>query len=505
MCLPEKRPERRGRQWAPAPDGTAFPPLSAAVTLPDPDLPPPAPDESTGPGTARERPAVPTALEGVDESTWLDVIQRMDEVYSKLIEDEVALEQKNAELEQSHQFIFSVLSSMSDLVIACDQDGRIQETNAALRELVGRSHEALLGRPFGELLASPADEARARALALNAGCGPGQRDGEAVELQLRDAAGQPVPVEVRCTPRHDGSGARVGHVLVGRPVGELRRAYQQLQETHRALQSAQQQLLHSEKLASLGRLVAGVAHELNNPISFVLGNVHAMGRYCERLGAYLGALHGGSDAATLAELRQRLRIDRIVDDLPSLVAGTLEGAQRTAEIVAGLKRFSAIDREPAQAVELGPVVERAIHWVRKGASADFTVHWQPVPGLFVMGSAGHLLQVFMNLIQNAWDAASGARVAEPQLWITAGCEGGRAVLRFRDNGPGVPPELRSRVFDPFFTTKPVGKGTGLGLSISYGLVEQHGGQLEVRSPEGGGAEFVVTLPLVRAPGESRHA
>ena len=125
---------------------------------------------------------------------------------------------------------------------------------------------------------------------------------EAVELNLRDAAGQAVPVEVRCTPRHDHAGVRVGRVLVGRPVGELRKAYQQLQDAHAALKSAQQQLLHSEKMASLGRLVAGVAHELNNPISFVLGNVHALGRYCERLTAYLAAADTGQGAATLQDL-----------------------------------------------------------------------------------------------------------------------------------------------------------------------------------------------------------
>src|SRR5574343_2097406 len=119
-------------------------------------------------------------------------------------------------------------------------------------------------------------------------------------------------------------------------------------------------------MASLGRLVAGVAHELNNPISFVLGNVHALERYTERLRQYLDAIHGGADAEAQDRLRRQLRIDHLLADLPSLMEGTLEGAMRTADIVHGLKRFSAVDREERGEVELNAVVDRAIHWVRKG-------------------------------------------------------------------------------------------------------------------------------------------
>ena len=130
------------------------------------------------------------------------------------------------------------------------------------------------------------------------------------------------------------------------------------------------------------------------------------------------------------------------------------------------------------------------------------MHWEPRAGLQVQGSAGHLLQVFMNLIQNAYDATVGAGVAHPALWIDADVRGARLHMRFADNGPGIAEALRSRVFDPFFTTKPVGKGTGLGLSISYGIVEQHGGSLEVQVAPQGGAVFLVDLPLAvaRPPG-----
>jgi two-component system, NtrC family, sensor histidine kinase HupT/HoxJ len=437
-----------------------------------------------------------TELEGVDESTWLDVIHKMDEVYSQLVADEIALEQKNNELEQSQQFIFSLLTAMSDVLAACNEAGQIEDTNAALCELVGRPEAALRNTPLADLMADELSAGRIRHLLDTPAL---QRSGTVIELELVDCGGQRVPVDFNCTPRLDAAGRRVGLVFVGRPMGEIKRAYHQLREAHEALKRTQQQLLHSEKMASLGRLVAGVAHELNNPISFVLGNVHALQRYTQRLRDYLSAIHANAPAGDQAALRARLRIDHVLADLPSLMEGTLEGAQRTADIVNGLKRFSAVDREERTRVDLNGVVERAIHWVRKGTAPSFEVHWAPGPPCEVLGSAGQLLQVMMNLIQNAYDAAASRPGGSPALWIAGTCDGHVARIAFHDNGTGIAPEHLGRLFDPFFTTKPVGKGTGLGLSISYGIVEQHGGRLSADNHADGGAVFTLELPRPTGP------
>jgi len=430
-------------------------------------------------------------MEGVDESTWLDVIQKMDEVYTRLIDDEVELEKKNTELEQSQQFIFSVLTSMSDVLVVCDERGLIEQANAALCELVGRPEEQLRGSSLADLLADAASVDAARA-AMDRSDAP--RSGQGIELNLLDRAGQPVPVDANCTPRIGANGRRVGTVWVGRPTAELKRAYQEMRAAHEALKRTQQQLLHSEKMASLGQLVAGVAHELNNPISFVLGNVHALRKYCDRLQTYMAAMHSHEPEPVLQALRQKLRIEHLMGDLPSLIEGTLEGAQRTADIVHGLKRFSAMDSEERVPVNLVEVIERAIHWVQKGRSTPVDVRWLAGEHCTVMGSAGQLQQVMMNLLQNAFDAVGGPDAVAPCVWVTLACEGEQVQVTVRDNGPGIPPEHLLRIFDPFFTTKPVGKGTGLGLSISYGIVEQHGGRLSSRNAEDGGAEFVLELP-----------
>ena len=434
-------------------------------------------------------PAVP--MEGVDESTWLDVIQKMDEVYTRLIDDEVELEKKNSELEQSQQFIFSVLTSMSDVLVVCDERGLIEQANAALCELVGRREEQLRGSRLADLLADAASVEAASA-AMDRSDAP--RAGQGIELNLLDRAGQPVPVDANCTPRIGANGRRVGTVWVGRPTAELKRAYHEMRAAHEALKRTQQQLLHSEKMASLGQLVAGVAHELNNPISFVLGNVHALRKYCDRLQTYMAALHAREPEPVLQALRQQLRIEHLLADLPSLIEGTLEGAQRTADIVHGLKRFSAMDTEERTPVNLVEVIDRAIHWVQKGRPTPVDVHWRPGAPCTVMGSAGQLQQVMMNLLQNAFDAVAGAGASGPGVWVAIDSGAETVRVTVRDNGPGIPPDHLLRIFDPFFTTKPVGKGTGLGLSISYGIVEQHGGHLSARNAEGGGAEFVLELP-----------
>ena len=428
-----------------------------------------------------------------EDSVWLDVIHKMDEVYNDLLKYEVALEEKNAALEDSQQFISSVLTSMSDVLLVCSRAGVIESVNHSLLTLTGKSEENLRGQPIFELFA---DEASRQAAQRHFTGHPGERLQDC-ELQLISAEGVPVPVSLNCTPRYSAVGKLLGMVVTGRPVGELQRAYQALRRAHEELKHTQQQLLHSEKMASLGRLVAGVAHELNNPISFVLGNAVALRKYSKRIGDYLAAVHGDMPAAEREKLKRELRIERILADLPSLIDGTVEGAERTREIVDGLKRFSAVDRDERERFDLVPVVERAVHWVAKAAPERFKVELQLPAPLYVVGSPGQLQQVAMNLAQNAVDAAGGR--AQACLTVTSGSDEQWAIIDFRDNGPGIGAENLGRIFDPFFTTKPVGKGTGLGLAISYGIVERHGGKLSAFNHAEGGAVFTLVLPLAREP------
>jgi len=427
-----------------------------------------------------------------EDAIWLDVIRKMDEVYNDLLQYEVALEEKNARLEDTQQFISSVLTSMSDLLIVCSRAGVIESVNDALASLLGIEGAALHGRTVFDIFADA--ESRQRAGRLFA-----DQSGDAVEdveLLLKAANGSAIPVSLNCTPRFNSVGKMLGLVITGRPVGELRRAYQALRRAHDDLKNTQQQLVHSEKMASLGRLVAGVAHELNNPISFVYGNTAALKRYAERLARYLAAIHADIPRDEREALRRELRIDRLLDDLPSLIDGTVEGAERTRDIVDALKRFSATDRDERRPFDLVEVIERAVQWVCKAADNQFEVKLNLPASMMVLGSPGQVQQVVMNLVQNAADATENAR--ERRLGVAGHVEETEAVAEFRDSGPGIPAENLDKLFDPFFTTKPVGRGTGLGLAISYGIVERHGGTLTVGNHPQGGALFRLRLPLAPA-------
>ena len=453
-----------------------------------PDVPPEA--RPGGPRSALTVEMLAAAAgASAEDGIWLDVIRKMDEVYNDLLQYEVALEEKNAKLEDTQQFISSVLTSMSDLLIVCSRAGVIESVNEALASLLGVDAAALHGRTIFDLFAD--EESRQHAGRLFAD--QGSHSVEDIEMLLKAANGSAIPVSLNCTPRYNGVGKMLGLVITGRPVGELRRAYQALRRAHEDLKTTQQQLIHSEKMASLGRLVAGVAHELNNPISFVYGNTVALKRYTERLARYLAAIHGDMPRAEREALRHELRIDRLVDDLPSLIDGTVEGAERTRDIVDALKRFSATDRDERRAFDLVEVIERAVQWVCKATADQFEVGLSLPAALTVLGSPGQVQQVVMNLVQNAADATEKAR--ERRLEISGRIEEGQAVIEFRDSGPGIPAENLDKLFDPFFTTKPVGRGTGLGLAISYGIVERHGGRLAVSNHPRGGALFSLQLPL----------
>jgi two-component system sensor histidine kinase HupT/HoxJ len=377
---------------------------------------------------------------------------------------------------------------MSDLLVVCDRHCVIEEVNQALINFTGKPEDELRGSKFTSLFSDPDSSDAAKRVIARLTSEPAHD----LELQFHTHDGGTTPVALNFTARLSGSGKLLGAVITGRPVGELRRAYHALREAHDQLKRTQQQLLQSEKMASLGRLVAGVAHELNNPISFVLGNVHAMSRYTTRIKQYLDAVHAKIPQETLLKLREELRIDHILKDLAPLLEGAIEGAERTRDIVDGLKRFSATDRNENVKFNLSEIIERSIHWVTRATPAKFHVETDLPNFLPVIGSPGQMQQVIINLIQNAADATD--HQSEPLLQVSAKEEHGDIIVQFRDNGAGIAAEALDKLFDPFYTTKPVGKGTGLGLSISYGIIERHGGMLSAQNLAQGGAEFMLRLP-----------
>ncbi len=424
----------------------------------------------------------PEVFSGLQEAAWIEVIRKMDEVYSGLIHYEIDLEQKNAALEQAQQFIASIIASMSDILVVCDHKGIIQEVNPALLGLTGFRLEDLTGQPLTRLLA-PEDVHLLRA--------GGIVTEHEVRLRAKDG-GLTELVAVNSAPRLDRRRRLPGLVIVGRPVGELRRAYQELHEAHSDLKQAQQQLIQAEKMASVGRLVAGVAHELNNPISFIYGNVHTLSRYAGRLQSYFAALHGGAGPEACDALRRSLKIDQLMGDLDSLIDGTLEGAQRVTEIVRNLRRMSFANPTERQPLNLANVARNACQWVLRSAKREVFLTDDLPDELGIEGLEGPLHQVFVNLVQNALDSMEG--VERPALFLSGRRLDGQVMVMVRDSGPGIHGDALLKVFDPFFTTKSVGKGTGLGLWVSWSIIRDHGGVIEAANSADGGAVFTILLP-----------
>lgn len=436
----------------------------------------------------RRTPAHPVSLVGAGEEAWIEVIQKMDEVYSDLVHSQTQLEQQNARLEEAQAFIGSVLAAMTDVLIVCDLEGRIQQVNPALEMLTGQREHQLAGKSLLEIF-DPASrpvvfgfQQRIYSEGQLADC----------EVSLAGHDGLAAPLAMNCTARRDHKGKLVGMVLVGRPVGELRRAYRELDVAHQKLTQTQQQLVVSEKMAALGRLVAGVAHELNNPISFVFGNMHALKRYGVAITRYLEACGRICLSSELNDLRRQLKIDQVVRDISPLVEGTLEGAERVSDIVQDLRRFSSNQEETLELFDLVKLVRTATDWVIKAERIKPAVRFDMPDSLELFGRRGHLHQIIVNLVQNAADVLSGRD--DPLIEISCRVKGADIVVEVADNGTGIAPERMDKIFEPFFTTKPIGQGTGLGLYVSYGMAQKQGGDLTAVNRPEGGALFTLRIP-----------
>ena len=281
-------------------------------------------------------------------------------------------------------------------------------------------------------------------------------------------------------------------------TSELIKRNAEVQRAYEDLKRVQAQLLQQDKMASIGQLAAGVAHEINNPIGFIISNLGSLGKYVEKLVAYLDAdekLLAGCDPAIgkiAAQERQKHKVDYIRKDLPNLIAETSDGAQRVRQIVQDLKSFSRVDGAEFVHADINEGLDStlSIAWNELKYKATVTKDYGQLPQLWC--NPGQLNQVFLNILVNA----SHAIVGHGEIRITTREEGGSVRIDISDTGGGIPPESVKRIFDPFFTTKEVGKGTGLGLSIAYDIVvNKHGGRIDATSEIGKGTTFSIMLPM----------
>lgn len=280
---------------------------------------------------------------------------------------------------------------------------------------------------------------------------------------------------------------------------------EQVREATTELRQAQAVLVHQEKMSSLGRLVAGIAHELNNPINFVYGNVDFLGQYMEDLLSLVKLMDESPVPPDLRarfdEMKEQIEYEFLVDDSRKLIRSIRSGAERTASIVQDLKTFSRSGGGELQEADVAAGIDTTLNLIAPLLKNRIEVRRRVAPNLpKLVCNAGHINQVFMNILTNAAQAISGEGFIDVSI---DAIEDGQAIrVVITDSGPGIRSDVMEKITDPFFTTKEVGEGTGLGLWITENIVRQHGGQLLCDSQPNQGASFTVILP-VRAPDSAR--
>lgn len=439
--------------------------------------------------------------------TLQDVTDRrraQEELLQHRNELERQVQQRTAELTVAAREL-ELFVTNAPIGVSFSAAGVIRKVNRAMAEMFGCSEGAMCGASVKDFHVSKEAfrELQARVIEVLGEGAPLHH-----EMWMRRADGQPIWVQIDAHTA-EGKDIQRGIWWMMQDRTEIRAAQQQLQArfeelqlTNRKLEEAQNQLLQQDKMASIGQLAAGVAHEINNPVGFVGSNLNTLRQYVEGLlalpPAYEAALRAPTDGEARAELdrlREEVELDYLREDLPQLLDECADGLGRVKKIVQDLKDFSRVDQADWQEADLNAGLESTLNVVRHEVKykAEVVKRLGPLPPVLCL--AAQLNQVFMNLIVNAVHA-----IAERgTITLSSGVQDGWAWVQVDDTGCGMSEEVRRRIFEPFFTTKDVGKGTGLGLSLSFSIVQKHGGAIAARSTPGVGSSFRVWVPVGGPP------
>lgn len=400
----------------------------------------------------------------------------------------------------------TALDTVPDTVLVLDQNGAIAQANPAASDLLGMDTKALMGRYLHDFLSqldlSPANwlsrsEQNIGSRIIETTISPrSNRQSQEYIVFLRDISDRK---QAESALRHSENTLR-------KQATELEQALQDLQHT-------QAQLIQTEKMSSLGQLVAGVAHEINNPVNFIYGNLNHLDNYTQDLLALIQLYQDiyPNTASEIDEFIAEIDLDFLREDLPKTLSSMKVGSQRIREIVLTLRNFSRLDEADMKPVNIHEGIDSTLLILQNRTKVtpdhpgiEIIKEYGDLPN--VECYAGQLNQVFMNILSNAIDALAQYNQERTKQEITNNpstitictklLNSNWVSISIKDNGPGIIEEVKQKLFDPFFTTKPVGKGTGLGLSISYQIVvDKHGGKIECISQPGQGAEFLIEIPL----------
>jgi two-component system, NtrC family, sensor kinase len=427
------------------------------------------------------------------------------------IEDLRELHQAKAQIQKSHARFREVIEHVSDIYFIHDLAGYFTYIAPQFTQFFGYPVETRLGKSLEDII-HPDDVAPIEAMLANVIQTRIPHDN--IELRVQHQDGHWVWVLASHSVILDETGEVKGvqgfvRNITDRKVAELelQAKSEALAQALQELQQNQAQMVQSEKMSSLGQLVAGIAHEINNPVNFIYGNLTYTEQYSQDLirliSAYQAELPNPSE--DLQEIVDDIDVDYLREDLPKLVKSMQVGADRIREIVLSLRNFSRLDEAEFKVADLHTGIDSTLMILQnrikaKDSRPEIQVELDYGDRPEVECYAGQLNQVFMNILSNAIDALeddwTAGKIQDLIIKVAIETQQDQVVVSIQDNGSGIPSENISRLFDPFYTTKPIGKGTGMGLSISYQIVaDRHSGNLECYSTETKGTTFIITLPI----------
>jgi len=406
------------------------------------------------------------------------------------------------------QVVCTIFAAFLSEKYTCDTASSCDEALARLAEVsytLVMSDIQMPGRNGVELLREIRSRYADTAVIMVSGIDRPQRIRDALQIGAVDYLTKPCELEVL--------GFSVDRALERRQLmltaqsyrADLERQNVELAARKAQLERLQKQIIHSEKMAGLGQLAAGVAHELNNPAGFIYGNMDLIRGYLGRLELMLAIYERvklpQAEAEELQITKNEIGYDRLLPDLRAMIADCVEGAERIRDVVKNLRLFSRLDDARFKHIDLHESLDSTIRLLSGYYGAGrirLVKEYGELP--LVNCCAGQLNQVWTNLLVNAAQAIKN----KGEVKISSKVENECAVITISDNGSGIEPRHLRKIFDPFFTTKPVGEGTGLGLSISYGIIEKHGGTIHAESTPGAGSKFRVSIPLRDTEEQLRH-
>jgi PAS domain S-box-containing protein len=427
---------------------------------------------------------------------------------------EKIIAEKNASLRQ----LSSAVEQSSNGVVVLKPDGRIEYANPFYLQLTGAAADEVINHVFSTTIACDNHEEIFNDMrtAINKG------NSWSSEICGRRKGGGSYWVQMNISPVRDENGIITNYIAILADITERKKAEaeikrlnaeleqrviirtaeleasnQRLADAYSALKAAQSTILQQEKMASIGQLAAGIAHEVNNPIGYIMSNLNTLNKYLDKKMEYLKHLENVLDLLpvdhqrALCETRNRLKIDYIMSDLPKLIRESIDGTERIRRIVQDLKSFSRVDTSGRKLADLNEQIELTLAIVQHELKykAVLKKNYGILPEIEC--NVGQINQVFLNIIINAIQAMETPGEISIRTWL----EAPDVYVEIKDSGEGIPPEVLDHIFEPFFTTKEVGQGTGLGLSIVYDIIKKHNGDIRVCSDVGVGTTFTIRLPI----------